>query len=353
MGGTVAKTKVIQWGTGNVGQSSLSAVLKHDDYELVGCYVSSPNKVGTDAAEFVGLPACGVKATNDLAHILSLMAAVVLHMPLAAAQVNEDPSKDTNDICALLRSGKNVITTVGYVYPKAYGADVLKELEDACAAGGVSLHGTGVNPGFMAELVPLIFTSHCQSINSILVREHSDFSFYASPQIIFDVMGFSLPPEEYEAHTARYRKWLSGLFEESVLMMADGLGVELDELTVESEVQVTTEDLVIAAGPVPKGTVAAQRWEWCGVAYGRDVIRLEAIYKVHKSVAPEWQSPAWVCTIDGDPRLHFEANKWTTNGLVGTAMRAVHAIPAVCAAPTGVRTFLDLPLVAGRGVVAH
>jgi len=344
--------KVIQWGTGNVGQASLSTILTHNDYELVGCYVSSPSKVGKDAADFVGLAPSGVKATNDLASILALHADVVLHMPLSAAQVNEDPRKDTKDICALLRSGKNVITTVGYVYPKAYGADVLQELEDACAAGGVSLHGTGVNPGFMAELVPLIFSSHCRSINSILVREHSDFSFYPSPQIIFDGMGFSFTPEKYEDHTARYREWLSGLFKESVLMIADGLGVDLDEITVDSEVQLAPEDITIAAGLVPRGTVAAQRWEWCGVAYGRDVIRLEAIYKVHKSVAPEWQSPAWVCTIDGDPKLHFEANKWTTDGLVGTALRAVHSIPSVCAAPTGVRTFLDLPLVAGKGVVA-
>jgi hypothetical protein len=205
----------------------------------------------------------------------------------------------------------------------------------------------------MAELIPLVFSSNCSRIDSVLVREHSDFSFYPSPQIIFDVMGFSFAPERFESHTARYRKWLSGLFEESVLMVADGLGLELDELTVESEVELATEDLTIAAGPVPRGTVAGQRWEWCGVAAGRDVIRLEAIYKAHKSVAPQWQSPAWVCTIEGEPRLHFEANKWTTNGLVGTAMRAVHAIPAVCAAPVGIRTFLDLPLVAGRGVVAR
>ena len=232
---------VIQWGTGNVGQAALRSVLEHSNYELAGCYVSSPSKVGVDAADFVGLPACGVKATSDISEILKLKADVVLHMPLSGAQVNEDPTKDTKDICALLRSGKNVITTVGYVYPKAYGADVLRELEDACAVGGVSLHGTGVNPGFMAELVPLIFTSHSQSIKSVLVREHSDFSFYASPQIIFDVMGFSLTPDAYEEHTARYRKWLSGLFEESVLMMADGLGLELDELTVESEIELAKE----------------------------------------------------------------------------------------------------------------
>jgi 4-hydroxy-tetrahydrodipicolinate reductase len=344
--------RIIQWGTGNVGLASLKTILKHPDYELVGCYVSTPSKAGRDAGEIAGVGTCGVKATNSIDEILALDADIVMHMPLAAAQVNEDPSKDTKDICALLRSGKNVVTTVGYVYPKAYGLDVLAELESACTAGSVSLHGTGVNPGFMAELVPLVFSSHCSSITSLLVRESSDFSSYPSPQIIFDVMGFSFDAERYESHTARYRKWLSGLFEESVLMMADGLGLELDELTVHSEIELAADDLDIAAGRVPKGTVAGQRWEWCGVANDRDVIRLEAIYKTHKSVAPQWQSPAWVCTIEGEPRLHFEANKWTTNGLVGTAMRAVHAIPAVCAAPTGVRTFLDLPLVAGRGVVA-
>ena len=117
---------VIQWGTGNVGQAALRSVLEHSNYELAGCYVSSPSKVGVDAADFVGLPACGVKATSDISEILKLKADVVLHMPLSGAQVNEDPTKDTKDICALLRSGKNVITTVGYVYPKAYGADVLR-----------------------------------------------------------------------------------------------------------------------------------------------------------------------------------------------------------------------------------
>ena len=344
--------RVIQWGTGNVGLASLKTLLRHPDYELVGCYVATPSKAGRDAGDIAGLGPCGVIATNSIDDILALDADIVMHMPLSAAQVNEDPDKDAKDICALLRSGKNVVTTVGYVYPKAYGPDVVAQLESACRDGGVSVHGTGVNPGFMAELVPLIFSSHCSRIDSLLVREHSDFSFYPSPQIIFDVMGFSFDPERYESHTARYRKWLSGLFEESVLMIADGLGLELDELTVESEVELAAEDLTIAAGPVPKGTVAAQRWEWCGVAHGRDVIKLEAIYKANKSVAPQWQSPAWVCTIEGEPRLHFEANKWTTNGLVGTALRAVHAIPAVCASPSGIRTFLDLPLVAGRGVVA-
>ncbi|MBU3704311.1 MAG: dihydrodipicolinate reductase, partial [Ilumatobacteraceae bacterium] len=157
--------RVIQWGTGNVGLASLKTILRHPDYELVGCYVATPSKAGRDAGDIAGIGPCGITATNDIDDILALDADVVMHMPLSAAQVADDPDKDTKDICTLLRSGKNVVTTVGYVYPKAYGADVVARLEDACRAGGVSIHGTGINPGFMAELIPLVFSSNCARID--------------------------------------------------------------------------------------------------------------------------------------------------------------------------------------------
>ena len=80
-------------------------------------------------------------------------------MPLPSKQIGDDPDQDTKDICRLLESGKNVVTTVGFVYPKAYGAEVVARLEAACATGQSSIHGTGVNPGFMAELVPLTLSS--------------------------------------------------------------------------------------------------------------------------------------------------------------------------------------------------
>jgi hypothetical protein len=340
--------RIVQWGTGNVGRMAAQAVLDRPDMTLVGCYVTSPSKHGQDVGAILGSAPTGVLATTDIEEIEALDADCVLHMPLPSAQVGDDPDLDTKVICRLLASGKNVVTTVGYVHPKAYGADVVGRIEAAATAGRSSLHGTGLNPGFMGELVPLALSGLCRRIDQVLVRESSEFSRYPSPEIILGMMGFGKPPDEFEAHSARYRTWLSGLFSESVLLVADGLGVELDALDVQEETALTDEELTIAAGVVPAGTVAAQRWTWAGRRNGTDLVRLEAIYKAAPHVAPDWTSPAWVTRIEGQPRIVLEADRWITNGLLATAMHAVHAVTAVCAAAPGIRTFLDLPLIIGR-----
>lgn len=341
--------RVAQWGTGNVGRHALDAVLAAPDLELVACFVTSPAKIGRDVGDLLDRAPVCITAVGTLAEVVAARPDCVLHMPLPSAQVGEDPGHDTDVICELLAAGIDVVTTVGYVYPKAYGPEVLARLEAACARGGSSLHGTGLNPGFMSELVPLVLSGLSRHITHVLVCESSEFSRYPSPEVILGMMGFGQPPETFDAHSARYRRWLSGLFGESVMMVADGLGIPLDSIDVVEESALATEDLPIAAGLVPAGTVAAQRWSWTGRSAGVDAVRLEAIFKAHPSVAPEWHTPAFVCRIDGQPRVNLELDRWVTNGLLATAMHAVHAIGPVHAAASGIRTFLDLPLIVGRG----
>ena len=200
--------------------------------------------------------------------------------------------------------------------------------------------------------MPLAFSGLCRRIERVYVKETAEFSRYPSTEIILGIMGFGKHPDEFVRHSARYRTWLSGLFTESVLMVADGLDVELDSLDVEEETVVATESLTIAAGVLPEGTVAGQRWTWSGMAGGTDVIRLEAVYRAHPSIAPEWGGGAWALRIEGDPWVRLEVDRWIGNGLLATAMHAVHAIPYVVAAAPGIRTFLDLPLIVGRYTVA-
>ena len=345
--------RVVQWSTGNVGRHALRAILDHPELELAGVFVTSPAKAGLDVGELLGRDPVGVRTTADLDEVLALAADCVSHMPLPSKQVGDDPDKDTKDICRLLASGKNVVTTVGYVYPKAYGPDVVDALEAACATGRSSLHGTGLNPGFMAELMPLTLSALSQRIDQVYVRESSEFSRYPSPEIILGMMGFGQPAAAYEAHGARYRGWLSGLFAESVWMVADGLGVALDGIEATEEVELAGADIEIAAGVVAAGTVAAQRWTWRGMVGERPVIVLEAVYKAAPHVAPEWPGSGWLTRIEGKPSITLDVDHWIGSGLLATAMHAVHAIPAVVAAPPGIRTFLDLPLLVGRHVVTR
>jgi hypothetical protein len=109
---------------------------------------------------------------------MKLDADCVLHM----AQGEGDPNGALDDICRLLASGKNVISTAvtAFIYPLSAGAQVVERLEAACAQGGTSFHGTGIEPGWAAEVLPLTMSGLFSRIDSLLVQELLDYSTYDS-----------------------------------------------------------------------------------------------------------------------------------------------------------------------------
>ena len=344
--------KVIQWASGNVGKHALRAVAERDDMKLVGMYVVSKAKAGLDAGEIASIGKLGVKATNDIDKIISMNADVVLHTSLPSLVYGEDLIADVDNFCALLASGKNVITTVGYMYPKVYGPTFNQRLQQACRRGGSTFHSTGLNPGWLGDVLPLTMSALSKRIEQIYVREISNFQTYPSPEIMFDMMGFGKSPAQFKKDAERYSFWLSGLFRENVQMIADGLGIKLDVIKEKTTRELAKQDLETAAGIVKAGTVAGQHWEWAGMSLGKKVIVHETVWRMHDTVAPDWPTGDHSVTIEGEPRMHvnFDA-QWISDGLLGTAMHAVNAVPYVCDAPAGVKTLLDLPWMVGKGTV--
>jgi hypothetical protein len=344
--------RVVQWATGNVGRQALRAVVERPGLELAGVYVTSPSKAGRDAGELAGMEPVGVTATDDVDAIVALGADVVLHTPLPSLVHGDDPDRDLRDICRLLESGADVITTVGYMYPAVYGPEVVERIESACRAGGSTFHGTGANPGWFGDLLPLLMTGLSLRVDRVEVVEISNFQHYPSPEIMFDMMGFGLPPEEFDGRGDRHRTWLDGLFVEAVTMVAVGLGAEVDSVASTMETWVTPRELVAAAGPVHAGTVAGQRWRWAATVAGRELVTQETVWRMHAEVAPEWPDGEWSITVHGEPRMKIALHHgWNRDVLGSTAAHAVNAIEYVAAAPPGIATFLDLPMVAGRGAV--
>lgn len=345
--------RVVQWATGNVGRHCLRAVVERPELELAGVYVTSPTKVGTEAAELAGLDApTGVTATNDLDEIIALGADVVLHTPLPSLVHGDDPDRDLREICALLAAGTDVITTVGYMYPAVYGDALMDRLTEACEAGGSAFHGTGANPGWFGDLLPLLMSGLALRIDRIRVREISNFQHYPSPEIMFDMMNFGRTPEEFEARSARHRTWLDGLFTEAVQMVSDGLGAPADRVESDTETWLTDRDLETAAGTVAAGTVAGQRWTWTAWLGDQPLVEQETVWRMHADAAPDWPDGDWSVAIDGSPRMRLSLpHGWHRDLLAGTAAHAVNVIEPLAESPAGVITFLDLPLVAGRGAV--
>ena len=139
--------KVVQWATGGVGVAAIKGVLEHPDLELVGCWVHSDAKNGKDVGELIGTEPIGVTATNSAEEILALDADAVIYSPLI-------PNPD--EVAALLRSGKNVITPVGWLYPSEKQAAPMRA---AALEGNATLHGTGIAPGGISEKFPLVFSA--------------------------------------------------------------------------------------------------------------------------------------------------------------------------------------------------
>jgi hypothetical protein len=337
-------TRVFQWASGTVGRHAARAVLERPSLELVGLHTYSAAKAGKDVGELLGTAPVGVRATNDVRAVLESSADVVIHTPLPSLVYGDEPERDVEDICQLLAAGKNVITAVGYLYPKWHGEALVGRLQAACHAGRSSFHSTGLNPGFLGDLLPLLLSSLTRRVDCVAMREVSNFQNYPSPEIMIDAMGFGSPEDQFRANGRRRRHWLDGLFSESAQMVSDGIGLGVDRIVGTLELALAPEDLETASGVLKRGTVAGQRYRWVGTCAGVERIVSETVWRMHASVAPDWPTGHHTITLEGAPRLHVSLGPdFCADGLLATAMHAVNAIPAVVAADPGVRTFLDLP----------
>jgi hypothetical protein len=347
--GATLTYRVIQWATGGVGQAAIGAVIDHPGLELVGCWVHSESKEGTDVGELVGRGPIGVLATTDVDALVDLDADCVVYSPLFA-----QPST----VARLLGSGKNVVTPLGWFYP----LEGDERLDAAARDAGVTLHGTGIHPGGITERFPLMVSALAGSVTHVRAEEFSDIRTYAAADVIRDWMLFGAAPEEMGRSVMV--EVLGGGFGQSVRMVADELGFDLDpELRTSHEFAVATAPIDSPIGPIAPGTVAAQRFRWQGTVDGEPVVTAA----VNWLMGEEHLDPAWdlgergerfEVEVSGDPDVlvtfhglqpeTVEAGLVRNPGVVATALHCVNAVPYVCEAGPGIRSYLDLPLVAGR-----
>ena len=251
--------RVIQWATGGVGRAAIQGVLEHPDLELVGCWVHNREKAGVDVGTLVGREPLGVVATSDVDDLLATEGDCVIYSPLMA---------DPDTIERLLESGKNVVTPLGWFYPPRGERD---RFDAAGRRGGVTLHGTGIHPGGITERFPLMLSALVGSITRVRAEEFSDIRTYGAPDVIRDWMLFGTDPEQ--ARTSIMAEALGAGFRQSVWMVADELGFDLDpELRTTHEMAVATAPIDSPIGPIPPGKVAAQRFRWEGLVDGEPVV---------------------------------------------------------------------------------
>lgn len=340
------KYRVIQWATGVVGSAALKYFIENPFIELVGVLVTNPEKVGKDAGDLVGLPKTGVLATDDEEAIIAMDADCVLFAPSMM-------TPPIDNVCRLLASGKNVVTTRGdFHHPPMMDADIRSRIEAACEAGKSAIYSTGSSPGFVTEALTLPLLSLSRRLDCLTIDEFADLGTRNSPQLLFEIMGFGQPMTEFHPARAAHVK---ADFASSLAQAAEACELQVDSWEAHGEYAAARETVPIAAGDIEQGTIAAQRITVAGLRNGKPCLQFRANwYATDKIERDDWElrESGWRIKVEGDTPLDLgitfpvapEDYAAFTPGL--TAHRAVNAVEAVCSAAPGIRTTVDLPQVA-------
>lgn len=346
-------------GTGNCGSLALRQLVTDSRFELTGVWVSSEAKVGKDAGDLAGLEiSTGVHAVNDLDAIVAAKPDCVVYCAMGDVRLPAAMA----DIRCFLEAGIDVVGSAPGVlqYPWQVIPDkYIERVEESARKGDSSVFITGVDPGFMTDLVPFALAGTCQSIQQIRTMEIADYATYDGATVMFDVMGFGNQIGDFPMLFSP--GVLSIAWGTAIRALAAGLGVEVDEIRDSVEQEPAPEDLDVAVGRIAKGTVAALRFQIEGLVKGEPVIVVEHVTRLRGDLRPDWAQPAqeggsYRVEIVGEPSYVVDVCPTSRNGdhnyaaILAAAGRIVNAIPDVIAAAPGIRTTLDLPLVTGKGV---
>jgi hypothetical protein len=346
-------------GPGNCGSLALTQLIEDPRFELTAVGVSSESKVGKDAGELAGLGVTtGIIPTNGIEAALATKPDCVVYTADGDTRLKEAMA----EVREFLSAGINVVGSAPGVlqYPWDVIPDKhIERVEDAAQEGSSSVYITGVDPGFATDLLPVAIASTCQHFEQVRTMEIADYSTYDGATVMFDVMGFGNQIGDFPM------LFLPGVLSiawgTAIRQLAAGLGIEVDEIRDSVEQEPAPEDLDVAVGRIAKGTVAALRFQIEGMVKGRPVIVVEHVTRLHADLRPDWAQPAhpggsYRVEVTGEPSYFVDIVPTSANGgapyaaILAAAARIVNAIPAVIAAPPGIRTTLDLPLVLGAGV---
>ncbi|MFC0447732.1 diacylglycerol kinase [Rhodococcus jostii] len=354
--------RVVEWSTGTVGRHAIAGIDARNDLELVGAWVSNPDKVGKDAGELAGLgKELGVKATDDKAALLALKPDCIVHTAMTDDRIFDA----IEDLISFLEAGINVVSSGPVLLQYPIGVvpdDLVDRIRRAGEQGDASLHVNGIDPGFANDVLPLAMTSLSQRIDEVRCYEIADYSTYYQPVVMSEIFGFGKPVDETPM---LFQPGVLSLAWGSVVrQIAAGLDLTLDEPLVEKFERIPAEEVLdILSCHIAKGTVAAVRFEVVGTVDGVPRVVLEHVTRTHPEQQPDWPKPArgdgcYRIDITGEPMMTVEFNHHGENGdhnvsgMIVTAMRLVNSVHAVVEAKPGLVTALDLPLITGRGLCA-
>lgn len=313
---------VAQYGIGPIGAEIARLLLTKPWIKVVGAVDIDPNKIGKDLGEVIGLgQPVGIPVTAELQGRPD----VVCHS--TGSRLKEVEAQ----LASLLDRGSHVISTCEELsFP--LDREVREHLQHIARAKNVGLLGTGVNPGFVMDKLPLTITSVCQDVKSVDIIRIQNASTRREP--LQRKVGASMTVDEFRGAVASGKIKHMGL-KESLMMVGKGLGVEFESVSDETiEPILADREIVTQYLKVQPGQVAGVHQTIYGK--GRINVSLELrMYVGAEAVAADR------VIVKGTPDVEMEI-KGGVHGDRATAAMVVNSIPRITQARCGVLTMDDI-----------
>jgi hypothetical protein len=321
---------VIQYGLGPIGQSIVRDITQKAGFRILGAIDVDEQKVGKDLGELVGFETpFGVKVSSNSKEVLSNEEAQLVILSTVSSLIDCYPQIEET-----IQSHKSLISTCEeLVYSWLTHPDLSRRIDELAKKNGVAILGTGVNPGFIMDYVPLVVSGICKNVNRIKIFRIQDASLR---RLSFQTkIGAGLKIAEFEKRQHKKQIRHVGLTE-SIHMIAGGLGWELDKTTDETFPILAESTVESSFIKVPAGNVKGMRQIGKGFRNGEEIITLEMVMALGQD------NPRDVIEIEGTPnvRLFFEGG---VHGDIATTAIVVNSIPQLLKLSPGLKTMRDMP----------
>jgi 2,4-diaminopentanoate dehydrogenase len=323
--------RVVQFGLGAIGADIARLIAQQPGIELVGGIERDERKIGADLGQVIGVPRLrGIHVRGDAAAVLRQTRPDVVVISTTSYLHEVFPQ-----VRAALEAHAHVVSTCEeLVYPFAEEPEVARAIDEMARDVGVSVLGTGINPGFAMDLLPILLTAPSSEVRQISVARVIDAS--TRRWTLQQRIGAGIEPSAFREWARQPGTAHVGL-RQSIHMIAAALGWQLDQVVEGLEPVFADNWVRTAFVSVATGQVAGIH-QWAhGVAGGRPKIRLD--WRTVVGIDETYDA----VHIDGTPPIDMLI-RGGIHGDLAAATLVMRAIPAVAAARPGLRTVLDLPI---------
>lgn len=328
--------KVIVWGLGAMGGGMARLLAEKKGIKIAGAIAGRKEKEGKDLGDVLNLNRMlNVNVSCDYEKVIKDTDADIVLLATDSFLKNVFPQ-----VKLILESGKNCITIAEEMaYPHTVDEKAAAEIKELAVKNGVSVLGTGVNPGFVLDTLIIALTGVCREVKRVRASRINDLSPFGNT--VMKTQGVGTTAEEFKKGLEDGSIVGHIGFRQSIPMIADTLGIEIDDVIETREPIISKTHRETPYVSVEPGMVAGCRHIGYGMKNGEAVITLEHPQQIHPSI--EKVETGDYIYIEGDPNLNLSIRPETPGG-IGTIATAVNMIPQVINAKPGLLSMMDLPV---------